>query len=49
MTKWKIPIRHLQSWLIRTKSARNNTGIMPQKFDFLALDYKGFGSERAYF
>ena len=28
MTKWKIPSRHLQSWLIGSKSAKNYTGSM---------------------
>merc|ERR1711981_605803 len=41
MTKWKIPSRHLQSWLIGSNSAKNFAGIMSQKFDFLlALDFE---------
>ena len=31
MTKWKIPSRHLQSWLIGSKSAKNYTGSMGHK------------------
>lgn len=42
MTHWKIPRRHLQSWLLGSnRSNSKSTGIMPQKFDFLlAMDFE---------
>jgi len=42
MTQWKIPSRHLQSWLLgSSRSATKSTHIMSQKFDFLlAMDFE---------